>query len=463
VPGVRRAIRGAVLGVLLGAVALLMPAAPAAADIKTVTVRQGPITLKPYEVRYTSKKTKEVRAPGMDGFIIAMHARMVDLKGNPMPVQRIMLHHIVYKDVGSHLGERTDPVCGGRAQSFYGTGEENESLQFPPNYGYRIHKHDKWWTGWMLMNHKNRTESAYIEYTATIDTSSNLADVTPYWVRVTGCDSARDPIFTVPGGGAPGSHYYLSSTINVPKPGLLIAAGSHAHGGVHAMTLTQPNCGDRPLFVSKPTYGMPDNPYYHVLPVLHEPGPINMSWNQSGVGIPVGQGEPLRVVTDYDDEMPHVRAMGIMHIYIHHQVGVEPSCGSLPSDITTTGTDTPGRSDPPKIRVPLTGLNAEGKPVTISRPPGRIRHFKGNVTVKVQDFSFNLRNISIPLGATVRWRFIDSAPHNASLASGPFGFASRNSHRGASYAQRFTKPGVYRTLCTLHPVDMTQAIVVRPR
>jgi plastocyanin len=453
----RRALAGAAL---LG-LALLVPAVPAGAEIKTVTVRQGPFTLNPYEVRYTSHKTKEVKAPGLDGYLIGMHSRLVDVKGNPMPVQRLMLHHIVYKDAGRYPGERTDPVCGGRSESFYGTGEENESLQLPPHYGYRIRKGDHWWTGWMLMNHKNRRETGYIEYTATIDTSPGLAHVTPYWLRATGCKNARDPIFTVPGGDVPGSHFYISKVFNLPRPGLLIAAGSHAHGGVHSLSLTQPGCGDRPLFTSTPTYGMPDHPYYHVLPVLHEPGPINMSWNQTGLGIPLGQGEPLRVVADYDAEMPHVRAMGIMHIYVHHKPEIQGTCDPLPNDITTTGTDTPGRTEPPKVRVPLTGLDAEGRPVTISRPPGSVRRFKGNVTVRAHEFSFNLRNLSIPLGATVRWRFPDNQSHNASLANGPFGFASRNLHKGASFAQRFTKPGVYRTFCSLHPVDMTQAIVVR--
>jgi hypothetical protein len=444
-------------------VAVLASASPAAAEIVTVTHRQGPYRLKPFQVRYTEKETKEVEPPHLDGFVVGMHARVVDRAGRPMPVQRIMLHHIVYKDLGAHLGDRIDPVCGNRGESFYGSGEENVPLRLPPNYGYRIHKHDRWWSGWMLMNHTNRTDSAYIEYTATIDTRSNLAPVTPYWVRATGCKSARDPIFTVPGGGAPGSRHRISSAFKVAQPGLLVAAGGHAHGGSYGLTLSQPRCGDRPLFVSRPTFGMPDHPYYQVRPVLHEPGPINMSWSQTGVGIPVGAGERLKVTADYDDELPHVRAMGIMHIYIHHKPGVQAGCGPLPDDIQSIGTDTPGRSVPPKVQVPLTGIDADGRAVTISRPPGPIRRFRGGATVKLQDFSFSLRNLSIPLGARVRYRFLDRASHNVSLANGPFGFASRNQHRGGLYSRRFTRPGVYRMFCTLHPVEMAQTMIVRKR
>ena len=61
-----------------------------------------------------------------------------------------MLHHIVYK-----TRERRDAVCGD-TQSFYGTGEENETLRFPPGYGYRVRRRDRWLTGWMLMNHRAR-------------------------------------------------------------------------------------------------------------------------------------------------------------------------------------------------------------------------------------------------------------------------------------------------------------------
>ena len=40
-------------------VAMLASASPAAAEIVTVTHRQGPYRLKPFQVRYTEKETKE--------------------------------------------------------------------------------------------------------------------------------------------------------------------------------------------------------------------------------------------------------------------------------------------------------------------------------------------------------------------------------------------------------------------
>ena len=70
-----------------------------------------------------------MRSPGLDGHIVRMHARVVDSHGREMPVQQVMLHHIVYK-----TRAHRDEVCGG-TESFYGTGEENETLSFPPATG----------------------------------------------------------------------------------------------------------------------------------------------------------------------------------------------------------------------------------------------------------------------------------------------------------------------------------------
>ena len=58
-----------------------MPVAEADAEIRRVVVRQGPLTLEPYQVRYTSRDTRNVRAPRLDGYVVRMHARVVDARG----------------------------------------------------------------------------------------------------------------------------------------------------------------------------------------------------------------------------------------------------------------------------------------------------------------------------------------------------------------------------------------------
>jgi len=436
-------------------VALLLPVCPAEAAIERVVVRQGPLTVKPYQVRYTSSGTRGVPAPRLDGYLVRMHARLVDRRGRPMPVRRVMLHHIVYK-----TRAHRDPVCGG-SEAFYGTGEENETLRFPPGYGYRIGRRDRWVTGWMLMNHQAHRQRAYIEYTAWVETSRRLQGVRPYWVRATGCDNRRDPIFNVPGGAGPGATFEKTASWTVPQSGRLVAGGAHVHGGSRELRLSQPRCGQRPLMVSRPLYGLPEHPYYNVLPVLHEPGPIATSWLTSAGGIPVVKGERLQVTSLYDGERPHTRVMGIWHVYLAPDRTAGRGCPPLPRDVEDVLPPVPGRTDPPAVAVPLTGLDGRGRAITIDRPPGPIVRAGRHAEVRVDDLAYSVRNLSVPLGATVRWRFRGSGFHDVTLANGPVGFASRWSLRGESYRRRFTTPGTYRVFCSLHPIDMTQAIDVR--
>ena len=439
-------------------------AGSASAELKEVVMRHGPFGVGPYSVRYTDPKSKIVEAPDADGFIVRMHAQVVDAGGRRLPVRRMMLHHVLYKNRGRFDGDRRDPVCGGGGQSFYGTGEEDQTLRFPPGYGYRIRRGDRWTTAWMLMNHRHVPDSAYIEYRMTIDDSPGLTPVTPYWLRVTGCPRPGliDPIFNVPGGRRRGSTAAKAISWRMPAGGRLIAAGGHAHGGSKNLTIAQPRCGNRALLRSRPLYGRADHPYYHVLPVLHEPGPVDMSWNQTAAGIPLGRGERLRLTSYYDGELPHTRVMGIMHLYVAHQPGTRASCAPLPADLTNERLGYRGRTTPPRVRVPLTGIGRDGRARRISRPPGRTKRLEGRaVTIRVRNFRFSLRNLSVPLGALVRWRFADRAAHNVTVASGPYGFASQNHGRGATARQRLTRAGRYRLFCSLHPVQMTETIVVR--
>jgi plastocyanin len=443
---------------MLTGAALAAGAAPAHAALERVTVRQGPLVVRPYEVRYTSGKTRQVRAPRLDGWLIRMHARVVDRRGRPMPVSQVMLHHIVYKNTA-----RRDVVCGD-GESFYGTGEENETLRFPPGYGYRVRRHDRWSTGWMLMNHQARRRRAYIEYTAWIETSKRLRSVTPYWVRATGCEGRSDPIFNVPGGGGPGSTYAKEAWWTVPTSGRIVAGGSHVHGGSKEILLTQPDCGDRTLMASRPLYGLPDHPYYNVQPVLHEPGPIATSWITSAAGIPVERGERLRVRSLYDGEHPHTRVMGIWHLYLAPDPHVRRTCEPLPRDVLNELPREPGRTEAPAVTVPLTGLDARGRARTIFRPPGPLLRAGASATVEVGSRTYSVRNLSIAQGGQVRWRFRDPrGRHDVTLANGPVGFASRWSNRGESYSRRFAVPGRYQLFCSLHPIDMTQVVTVRPR
>jgi plastocyanin len=299
----------------------------------------------------------------------------------------------------------------------------------------------------------------YIEYDVTVETSRKLTPVKAYWLDVTDCRGSV--YYNIPGGGTPGSTSSKTVTWRPPFDGRLIAGGAHLHGGTKGMTMTQTRCEDRAIVTSKPLYGMPDDPVYNVLPVLHEPGPINTSWFETSTGIPVVKGERIRVSGDYDGQRPHVKVMAVMHVYMARDSSVSHDCAPLPSDLTNRNIDVPGRTKAPVIRVPLTAIGADGKAHTIESVPGRVKVKPGDAKVLVHDFQFSEPKLSIPLGAKITWRFPDTTSHDVTLANGPVGFSSLFSRAGRTYTQHFGKPGKYRLFCSLHPVVMHEVVSVR--
>jgi plastocyanin len=283
--------------------------------------------------------------------------------------------------------------------------------------------------------------------------------VKAYWLDVTNCRG--HVYYNVPGGAAPGSTSSNTVVWRPPFDGRLVAGGAHLHGGTKGMKVFQPRCQDRQLVDSRPLYGMPDDPVYHVLPVLHEPGPINTSWFKTVKGIPVVKGETLRVSGDYDAELPHVKVMAVMHVYMAKDDHVSHACDPLPDDLTNDNIAVPGRDVAPVIKVPLTGIGADGKAHTIDGPPGKTKVLNGSTKVLVHDYSYSQQKLSIPQGASITWRFPDTTSHDVTLANGPYGFSSPFSRIGRTYTQRFDRPGRYQLFCSLHPVVMHELVDVR--
>jgi plastocyanin len=78
-------------------------------------------------------------------------------------------------------------------------------------------------------------------------------------------------------------------------------------------------------------------------------------------------------------------------------------------------------------------------------------------TVVVKNFSFMPGNLSVAKGTTVTWKFEDDAAHNVTAKDSSF--MSKDLQSG-SYSHRFTTPGRYSYLCTIHQY-MTGTITVR--
>jgi plastocyanin len=79
----------------------------------------------------------------------------------------------------------------------------------------------------------------------------------------------------------------------------------------------------------------------------------------------------------------------------------------------------------------------------------------GGPTVTIQDMAYTPATLTVGVGATVTWVWQDGAI--AHDVKGP-GFKSKVMSEG-TFSHRFTEPGTYEYLCTLHP-NMTGTIEV---
>src|SRR5204862_2356020 len=88
-------VRG-IVGVAL--IALLSLAGTAHAEQQTF--RYGPIPIGPYSVNERDL-AYDIPKPNVDGFVTSMEAHLVDANGSPVPIQRVMLHHLIFSNAGS--------------------------------------------------------------------------------------------------------------------------------------------------------------------------------------------------------------------------------------------------------------------------------------------------------------------------------------------------------------------------
>jgi len=457
---------------VLAAAASLLLASPAAAETKTETYTVGPITVGPYQVRQAIDFA--IPKPAEDASITAMDVDVVDAPGGQqVPIDRLMLHHVVFANLGRVLGERRDGTCStftsldsistlpAVGERFYAAGEERARLALPPGYAYQSYGADTWLLTWMLMNHRAETDTAYIQYHVTYDTEPKTA-VKPYWLDMKNCLS--DPVFDTPGGGERGSTYRRSTHWTVPESGRIVAGGGHVHGGAKNLVLQREACGrEGHVYTSRPLWGNPDHPFYNVRPILHEPGPVNMSGFVSQEGYHVSRGEKLRLDANYDGELPHTRVMGIMLVYLVPDDSVSGGCTPPPADLAEYASSAPGRSSPPRFRVPLTGIGPDGLARTISKPPGKRRSVASGTTIEVGSEYFSMPNVALKAGGLLKWVFEGSTLHNVTVASGPRGFSSVNLNGSRDFRKRLRAPGTYKLFCGLHPVSMSATVKVVPK
>ena len=78
-----------------------------------------------------------------------------------------------------------------------------------------------------------------------------------------------------------------------------------------------------------------------------------------------------------------------------------------------------------------------------------------DVEVKIEDYAFDEKTITVKAGTTVVWENYDSAPHTVTGD----GLDSGKMSKGDTYEFTFTEPGTYEYYCAYHP-SMTAKVIV---
>lgn len=114
--------------------------------------------------------------------------------------------------------------------------------------------------------------------------------------------------------------------------------------------------------------------------------------------------------------------------------------------------DSPGLS-------PSVGAASRAYPA-YAAPAGGAAATGGVIAVSYRGIAIAPAAVSVKVRSTVRWMNYDGTLHNVVVTSGPRRFSSPAFNKGGTYAATFTKPGVYRYLCTYHPATMKGTVRV---
>jgi plastocyanin len=81
-------------------------------------------------------------------------------------------------------------------------------------------------------------------------------------------------------------------------------------------------------------------------------------------------------------------------------------------------------------------------------------------TVKIDNFAFDPPTLTVAPGTTVMWVNKDEEPHTVTSVNKDLPFKSAGLDTDNSFSFTFTKPGIYKYFCSVHP-HMVGTIVVK--
>ncbi|MBS1883971.1 MAG: cupredoxin domain-containing protein [Actinobacteria bacterium] len=121
------------------------------------------------------------------------------------------------------------------------------------------------------------------------------------------------------------------------------------------------------------------------------------------------------------------------------------------------------------IAVVVAALALSGAAAAAANAPATSSRSKAK-EVTVADFYFSPEKVTIKKGQSVRWVWSEANtyPHDVHLKSGPKGLKNRASYStkttavtDAEFEKKFTTPGTYKFICTIHPSMMHMTVTVK--
>ena len=92
-------------------------------------------------------------------------------------------------------------------------------------------------------------------------------------------------------------------------------------------------------------------------------------------------------------------------------------------------------------------------------PRGENPPAESKVEVKIDNFAFSPRELTVPAGTTVEWTNRNDIPHVV-VSDDKKTFKSKVLDTDEKFSYTFTKPGTYTYFCSVHP-KMTGKVIVQ--
>lgn len=240
-----------------------------------------------------------VPKPCEDCYIVGMVPDLVDRQGNSLNFDdQAMLHHIAFADL-----TEPDATCGAAwptGERFFAAGNERTPFALPRGYGYKIDAGDRWVTIAHLMNMAEHSRDLFVEMTYyTVDASSEMRDVEPFWLDVNNCGNSE---YTIPAGKSRESRTF---EVTPQWDGKVVAIGGHLHDDGKMIRATNATTGQT---LCKSWAGYGSDPSYV--------GHIETVSGCTGMPGRLRTGDRLRLHSYYDSPTVQHDVMGIMVGYV---------------------------------------------------------------------------------------------------------------------------------------------------